>query len=335
MDPPKTALARHLQPLVGPFYTKELAHRECPHCRYLLPFNIERVPSINIVVVGDNSSGKSSYIAALMRQLVEGQWMTREQYTNVSCLTHEVERAYYRFYEYDLLKGENEPAPAGYPAFTTTPVIYELSLSSSPRRPLQKFNILLYDVPGRNHLSAEQREWYSRCLLHASAMIFLIAPENLPAIASSLPSSSRLPRQLESSELLHSTLQLLEQQRHFIERGGRSSHFPLAVTLSKSDLLRFVHSFNVDFFVSRDCAYDNETSLGDIEAIDREVRELLAVSGNRSLISITQEVPLVKFFAVSALGHSVNSQEKFPNAEPCRCLDPVLWIFHELGIMAY
>src|SRR5947209_3546913 len=65
-DPSKTVFARmHIQPLDGPFYTKELAHRECPHCRYLLPFNIERVPNISIVIVGDNSSGKSHYIAAL------------------------------------------------------------------------------------------------------------------------------------------------------------------------------------------------------------------------------------------------------------------------------
>src|SRR5438067_10145323 len=57
------------EPLTGHAYTKELACRKCPHCSYLLPFNIERVRNFSIAVVGDTSSGKSWYLAALINQL--------------------------------------------------------------------------------------------------------------------------------------------------------------------------------------------------------------------------------------------------------------------------
>ena len=53
------------QPIVGRLVL-ESAHRKCPFCGYLLPTNIEQVENINIAVVGDTFSGKSSYIAAII-----------------------------------------------------------------------------------------------------------------------------------------------------------------------------------------------------------------------------------------------------------------------------
>src|SRR5260221_13285139 len=42
------------EPLVGSEYTMLMARRRCPHCGYLLPFNIECVQNVSILVVGDN-----------------------------------------------------------------------------------------------------------------------------------------------------------------------------------------------------------------------------------------------------------------------------------------
>src|SRR6266568_144801 len=64
-SPSKNLFQRmNVEPLTGPLYTTELARRECHFCKYLLPTNIERVPSITLVVVGDVSSGKSSFLAS-------------------------------------------------------------------------------------------------------------------------------------------------------------------------------------------------------------------------------------------------------------------------------
>src|SRR5947199_1609813 len=62
---PKGPLARmYAEPLDGPKYTLEMARRECTACGYHLPYNIELVSSVTLVIVGDTFSGKSHYIAA-------------------------------------------------------------------------------------------------------------------------------------------------------------------------------------------------------------------------------------------------------------------------------
>src|SRR5947209_5152934 len=75
------------EPLTGREYTSQLACRVCPYCEYVLPFNIERVPNIPIMILGDSFCGKSSYLAALMLQLEQGRWMSQNHYVRVSCLT--------------------------------------------------------------------------------------------------------------------------------------------------------------------------------------------------------------------------------------------------------
>lgn len=326
----------HPEPLVGP-YASSLAHRCCPHCGYHLPFNIERVPNMSIVVVGDNFSGKSSYISALIHQLDAGRWMTWDQYTRVSCLNgyiaREYSQNYSRFFGYGVSEGSALSSPS-----IRDPLIYEFSFSSSLHQSPQSVNVILYDVPSSDLLSDEDREWRDRCLLRASAVIFLVAPEHLIApehlsnIASFLPPSLPSQGQREPSQLLLSLVKQFELQGHFKKK--EALHFPTAVTISKSDLFQLTDSFKTDFLFSRDCTYNNETSWKDINAMERKIRRLLAMSGNTDLLEAIQELPQVKLFAVSARGNSPEYQKERLKAEPCRCLDPMLWILHELDIMA-
>src|SRR5947209_5929826 len=85
---------RNPESLLGPRYVNELASRECPHCGYLLPYNIESVENKSVVVVGDTYAGKSHYLAALIHQIEEGQMQGSHQYIRFVCLTSDVRQTY-------------------------------------------------------------------------------------------------------------------------------------------------------------------------------------------------------------------------------------------------
>ena len=85
---------RNPESLLGPRYVNELASRECPHCGYLLPYNIESVENKSVVVVGDTYAGKSHYLAALIHQIEEGEMQGPHQYIRFVCLTDDVRLEY-------------------------------------------------------------------------------------------------------------------------------------------------------------------------------------------------------------------------------------------------
>ncbi len=73
--------------LNSPGYIKELACRQCPHCKELLPYNFGFVDNLTIAVVGDTFSGKSHYIAALIHQIREElQTQGSNRYIRFECL---------------------------------------------------------------------------------------------------------------------------------------------------------------------------------------------------------------------------------------------------------
>src|SRR2546423_6584974 len=106
---------RNPESLLGPRYVNELASRECPHCGYLLPYNIESVENKSVVVIGDTYAGKSHYLAALIQQIEEGQMQAPDQYMRFVCLTEDVRQEYARGYLERLFKkkqviGPTQPA---------------------------------------------------------------------------------------------------------------------------------------------------------------------------------------------------------------------------------
>ena len=94
-DPSKKILARlRVEPLEGHRYALELAQRQCYKCDYLLPYNIEQVPSLMLVVVGDPFSGKSHYIASLIHQIKE-EWIANASgFARFVCLTPNIEELF-------------------------------------------------------------------------------------------------------------------------------------------------------------------------------------------------------------------------------------------------
>jgi GTPase SAR1 family protein len=313
----------------------QLAYRECPHCQYHLPSNIERVENINIAIVGDISSGKSHYIAALIHQIRQGELQRADQYARFDCLTQEVELEYIRDVIKPLFEDRQSPPPTP-PSVETErpPLIYELIMSPSPERPARRLNLILYDASGEDLAIKERMVMFSRYVFNANAIIFLADPASMPEIFNLLPPflQKRAATGRTSSSVLNSIVHLLERYRGY-EAGARLSSTPIAVTVAKSDLLKQLTTVQNQFLFLKKPAYTGTINLREMDVIDREVRQLLEDFGERTLLQATSRFSKMKFFATSATGYAPDKNGVYPAVDPCRCLDPILWILYQLEII--
>lgn len=329
----------NVEPLDGPKYTKELACRECTACGYLLPFNIELVPSIMLVVVGDTFSGKSHYIASLIHQM-KNDWIGNAAgFARLTCLTPDVEDTYFREYFEPLFTNRQTLPPtqqASQPY--ARPLIYKLATSPSPRHPPTAVNLMIYDTAGEDFISYRLVQ-FARFVLHTNAFIFVADPSTMPSIFRRLPAplQSQLQPQFSfaqrrrTAESFGSIMDVIERFRR-ASGGARLPDTPVAVMLSKSDVFQHLSSPS-SFTFMRNPPYGGDIDLKDLDAVDREVRGLLRDHQQGDLLATTSRFRQVKFFATSATGESPDASNQFTDVRPLRCPDPVLWILHRLGIL--
>ncbi len=329
--------------LYGYEYAKALARRQCPNetcqqssTRGLLPRNVEHAESYTIAIVGDGSSGKSHYIASCIKQLMESQFL---QVMGCSRIVGQgdTDMRYLRDY-YNLMyrQGQMLPLTARAVSEINEPLIYELVFRKRSRlQPAKTVNLLFYDASGEDIVDPTIMVLYSHYILNASAIIFLADPQAMPGVVDKLPQHLKPDpnqiRQLSTSMVLNRIMQTFEQSQGV--NPGRSVKTPVAITISKSDLLKFVISPGQTPLFLDDSVHTNQLDRMIFGYINNEVQEIIKRVGDRALLHAKDSFEHASFFAVSATGWSPDANKKFPAIEPLRCLDPLLWSLWQLGII--
>ena len=119
---------------------------------------------------------------------------------------------------------------------------------------------------------------------------------------------------------------------------ARLADVPIAVMVSKADIFTQAIKPPYTYMYSGLApnyrpSYGLGVDLADIEEIHREVIQLLENYQQASLLGTTNRLKNVKFFATSATGVPPDGPDHFPSVNPWRCLDPMLWILYQLGII--
>lgn len=313
-------------PLSGPEYTRYGAVRVCPRCDRTLPSNIERVKSYTIAIVGDSTSGKSHYIASCIHQLQQNQGYKLIGYNAIVGLGN-TDLTYNNEY-YALVyqnKKKVQPTQAG---IQPEPLIYELVF------PGKSVNLLFYDASGEDMVNAGQMVQYGHYILNASAIIFLADPMAMPGVVPFVPDHIKQlqpPRTLGAAQALNRIIYTFKQGRGLNQ--GDMVDIPIAITISKSDLLDFVEqTSNLPLFL-KDATDSNRLDTGQFGVISQQVQDRLFRYGDSVLIRASKMFTRSSFFAVSATGKSSDSNDEFQVIEPRRCLDPLLWVLWQLGII--
>jgi hypothetical protein len=125
----------------------------------------------------------------------------------------------------------------------------------------------------------------------------------------------------------------LFEDYHGYDAGANLSSTPIAITITKSDLLKQLTTVQQQYHFLKKPVYNGTINLQDLDLVDREVRQLLDDYGERTLLQSTFNFSKVKFFATSATGYAPDKDGIYPAVDPCRCLDPILWILHRLNIL--
>ncbi len=328
-----TATVRTPQ-LEGKANTLARNRRKCPNCGKLLPFNIEYVDqNITIAIIGDSYSGKSHFIAAAIKQMKERRGIPA--YIGLSgfnAADSAIEDHYRRDY-YDPLFKRNEPLALTASALNPLdePLIYEMRIGE------RRINLLIYDASGEDIAQIDSRVSNKPHILNAQALIFLADPCSMPDFVNQLahhlrPEPKGITGRL-SADVLNIVVEIFKRASGSTRDAQFS--FPVAVALSKSDLIPYVvtRSGNPLYQALADPQYASQLTREESDGIHNVVRQLLLEVGETSLVSMEQSVERLNFSAISATGTALDSSGRYPQVLPHRCLDPLFWVLRELDVI--
>lgn len=330
------------QDLTGEKYTTAIARRVCPSCTRKLPErDIDK--TLNIAVVGDTSSGKTHFIAVLIDQLKRGFIMQNGGGSSrLISLNSETDRKYRDEYYTPILqeKGAGLPTPPGKfgpsgAPITGDPLIYQLTLRGDQASTARAVNLLFYDISGEEIADSTMIVQFGEHILRADAIIYLADPITMARVRQHLPRYLQ-PDPISISarsahEVLANILYRYEQYQRI--RPGEPIDIPTAITISKSDLLRYTIpvSYQRNYLIFQKKIYDGKAHPQEFMRIHQEVEMCLQAYNEQAILKTSGRFSNVNFFAASATGGPTDSSGKYIHIEPLRCLDPFVWILWKLG----
>lgn len=326
----------YVRPLTGPEFVRELAARQCPNCGNYLPDNIQYMDNWIVGMVGGTFSGKSHYVASLIKQIeLEGAL------EDVGCIRcsplDDITRERYlkNFYEPLFVnKRALQPNPATPTGEIIKPLIYVMVFERKNLRPrVKRVNLILFDTGGEDMADEAKIAQIARYIVNSNGLIFLVDPMSIKGIVDHLPYHLRprvTPR--ESFRNLDPVINILSRQLGIMP--GEPIPVPVAITMAKSDLLRYLleDPTSSPVFLQRP-DYTQGYSEQDAEMVDAEIGEIIRRCEGASLLNNKNAFGEAKFFAVSATGMAPNERGEFHDVQPLRCADPLRYILSELDVI--
>jgi hypothetical protein len=328
--PPPSVLAEAREKLGGNVF------EVCPTCHFPLPDGWRNGQSICIAMAGARATGKSLYIAVLVKQLqllCENIGISMEPATRATATAYEVN------YQRPLFVQRNMMQP-------TPPVQTQSSLQ---REPLvfsigswdgQRFYLVLRDVAGEDMESGNLHTPAFQFFGNADAVFFMFDPLRVRAIRDQL--QDLIPDQVVGSGDPRSVLNNV-----VMAIGGRRPR--LAIILSKFDALRTLHEVdgsqwslimsNAGAAYLRDTSDSKRYDDGDGRLLHEEVRSLLdRLEAGSMLTAVENPASQLRlehrYFVVSALGQPPTGQNLHSRGiAPFRCADPVRWVTSQFGVL--
>jgi hypothetical protein len=214
------------------------------------------------------------------------------------------------------------------------PLIYELTFRRSQDHWPKTVNLAIHDASGEDYKSPEKIVEFTRYIINANGLIYLADPVALPEIRKGLAPQLIISPDIRSPTTTFNMIIKLIEEFRGLAAGAKLTDLPVAVTISKADLLKKKRPQGNPFSFSTNPLYKGGVDLLDLAKVEQEVLEVLTnYAGDRSLIPATQTIDKKHFLAISATGMPIDASGSYPNVEPCRCLDPFLWILHELELI--
>ncbi|WP_329430055.1 hypothetical protein OG339_17800 [Streptosporangium sp. NBC_01495] len=315
---------------------RETGWRACPECHSRLPAEYCANPGKIVALVGAKGSGKSTYIAVLLHELMNRVGAELDA-SLVPCDDRTIER-----YRQDFarpLYGERRLLSATRPAVTDLrrdPLVYLLTrtVRGRIRSRTESLTLVLFDTAGEDLRSRDVAELHLRYLAAADAVIFLVDPLELPGARAALSGTALARSGSLEDDPDSDPVNVIGRVTELLRRrdGGRL-RIPVAVALSKIDALR--PALERQSALHRARTPLGALDLDDREAVDEQVRALMD-EWQAGMVDryLRQNYTDHAFFGLSALGTVPEADAVGAGGiRPYRVEDPLLWLLYRFKML--
>ncbi|GHT44651.1 hypothetical protein FACS189454_02670 [Planctomycetales bacterium] len=305
--------------------------RVCPQCHSLFPHGVDELSNLVIAIIGAKETGKSHYIAVLIRRIYE---LYQSFGWTLMALDDETMKRYKNdFYQplYDRKQVIPPTQKAAAKNNVRNPLLYSLSITRG--RVFKTVTLAFFDTAGEDMDDELEMRRYTPYIYNAAGIILLLDPLQQKGLREKLPTQRRetLSRTLQNDEntgagyIINKTVNLITTKKELSR--SKKIDIPLAVAFSKMDEFREVLGDDAPIYrPSKHQGYFNRTEFNEIDGFVRGwVGEF-----DPQFVGGTQYFNEAAFFGVSALGarpEQAGNNQLLPFVpRPMRVEDPFLWL---------
>lgn len=303
---------------------EDLPQRSCTECSNALPPDLDDRRLFTIAVLGTSGAGKSHYLASALEAAYRQQKLEA-----AGCLEfapdESTARRFHQDYYAPLFRKHTPLGPTQRDEqVRLRPLVFRIKFPNGPDS-----SILFHDVDGEALQSRAIRNRVAPFVRRADAVIFLIDPDWVEEIQDRLPDRSE--HRLRDPGFSQGTL-LAACLDEMAESGRNLSTIPFAISISKSDLV--TTALKREFRFASVAPENPDGWLADMDAVEKEVQELLVELGMKDLLAAARRIPERSFHAVAAIGHTpIGDSIDRASFRPMRCLDPLAMVLTRLPLL--
>jgi hypothetical protein len=298
----------------------------CLKCLHPLPSSLRTHEVYTVAVVGTQSAGKSTFLAAMAHEAGRRQGLGFLGVTEFA--PDEITGTRYHNEYYQRLFREKKTLPKTDPDLDVRfqPLAFHVTaeqdqdLSPPAGDGTIKMTLMLHDVSGEVLTRHDLRAVSAPFVRRADAIIFLVDPLALEPVREwrereGLPDDPSRPDDYYQADLLRACLREVGAER--------LCDVPVAITLCKSDVVSAM--LKPDYTFSHEASREPATWLDERNKIDGEVIRVLEELDAADIVAAGRTAPLGTFHAVAPIGTEPD-HDRIPAMHPLRCLDPVAQI---------
>lgn len=324
-------IIKDMKPSKG-FCECDLCHRTtsrrvCPECGMQLPDNIQEDSTEIVSIVGAKSSGKSYYVASLLRQIHESGMLARYYQASTMWLMDSKDQYNTRYKSsidrHMRLKGSNLETNI---VKDNPPLLLEVKFPKAKNSKVFSF----FDAAGENFEDLRVVDAIRPYLAHSSAIIMILDPMQVVklriAIDKQFPGLGT-PSESSFTEVLRRTKEIICEELKLNPQ--KKVNIPLCIAISKWDLVLNTPGLVPEGLMVSKQNLQNTSSYdpGITETASQELRSLMMDWEANLVTTVDDNFSSVKFFAFSAWGLVNSVTNTVPELAPYRVEEPMLWIW--------
>jgi len=313
--------------------------RRCPLCNVDLPLSVLQNYNLPICIVGVASSGKTNYITVMLHELnkIENS-MIALSFQNTETMMHQANNR--------RLIYENRQPPAAANFDDPMPQIWEIryntNKSSGSSGAVNAYNFTIFDGAGEAITTMNNDSRIARYISKAKAFLLVVDPLTLESVRNgNVVDEEDRKKSLgggegETWEANIIVNQITNKMRELNSLNqGKKLDIPVAVVLTKFDtILNSYPQFSQNATIRRPklSIVNDRIDTDEIDDVHNSIKGWLETIGENGIISsLEHNYNRYKLFGVSSYGEPPIEAYKLPRINPHRVLDPILWLFKDMG----